>query len=358
MSEAVAERHVSELADERRWRIGPTAGLVIAAVAVIGLGAGLNYISGGKEKLPGSSQGALRVGATGDFVDPPKAAPAPSAPAAEPQPVPHSVIPTIIPNVAVPHNAAAGNGQQKHRELMLNASGFSGGPSQSASAQPPQMPVGADTMAQTELGSRLRSTQVSATKATVVSDLSRTIMPGTRVHCILENAIDTTQPGSVTCRVKDPVLSWDQTVIMMEPGTEIVGEYQAVSNGQERIFAVGANAYTPRGVVIPLGDPFTDSLGRSGFLGTLDDKTWPRIKSALILDLASAAFGAAQAAASHGGGNTFLNFNAGGTENAINQVLRDSYVRDVVRLNQGSEVSLVILHPVFAQDAYTLEMRR
>ena len=200
-------------------------------------------------------------------------------------------------------------------------------------------------------------------KATVVKDLSRTLRPGTRIPCTLQNAIDTTTgDGAITCVVSQNVMSWDGTVALMPAGTLISGTYKPLQNGRHRIFALAAYATGDDGLVVPLGDPIADAEGRMGTDGETVSNFWPRMKTALVLDLAqnlmSAIPSVAQGLAQHGNSNQYFNFSTGGMDQAITESLRrDSEIPDILKKNQGETISLLVTSPVFFQDAIRLRMR-
>ena len=69
------------------------------------------------------------------------------------------------------------------------------------------------------------------------------------------------------CTLPGDVLS-PSGAVLMEKGTQVMGNYDShVSQGQKRLLTVAATAYTPNGVVVPLGGPFSDAIGRAGLDG-------------------------------------------------------------------------------------------
>jgi type IV secretion system protein VirB10 len=113
--------------------------------------------------------------------------------------------------------------------------------------------------------------------------------------------------------------------------------------------AVAGAAWRSDGLVVPLGDPITDDLGRAGIPGVYDNsRMWKGIGTALLFDAATAAVQLPQAALlSRTGGNTYLNFNA--TQNAVQAALSQLVTQPpIIFKNQGEEIGILITKPVHA----------
>ena len=92
--------------------------------------------------------------------------------------------------------------------------------------------------------------------------------------------------GFVSCVVMRDVMSDSGNVVLMEKGTQVVGEYRGnVRRGSKRMFVLWTRAKTPTGVIAALASPATDALGRAGFDGDLDTHFWERFGSALLLSI-------------------------------------------------------------------------
>ena len=191
--------------------------------------------------------------------------------------------------------------------------------------------------------------EMQGAEAGVVTDLSHTIKPTTRALCTLDQAIDSQHEGPLVCHLDNDVLAWDNNPVPLLPkGTPVLGSYQTLSVGQGRLMAISANAFRSDGVVVPLGAPFTDDLGRMGIPGHVDTRFWERFGNALIMDAAFAAINLPQAAlTSRQPGTTNLNFNFGTTEGVLSQVLSSTVnLPPILRKNQGEQVMLLITQPI------------
>ncbi len=76
---------------------------------------------------------------------------------------------------------------------------------------------------------------------------------GTSIPCVLETALSSDQPGFTSCVINRDVLSDNGRVVLMEKGTQVVGEYRGgLRRGQKRLFVLWNRAKTPTGVIITL----------------------------------------------------------------------------------------------------------
>ncbi|MDT0447461.1 TrbI/VirB10 family protein, partial [Streptomyces johnsoniae] len=90
----------------------------------------------------------------------------------------------------------------------------------------------------------------------------------------------------VSCTVERDVMSDSGAVVLMEKGTQVVGEYRGnVRRGSKRMFVLWNRARTPTGVIVQLASPATDALGRGGFDGEIDTHFFERFGGALLLSI-------------------------------------------------------------------------
>ncbi|WP_413154781.1 type IV secretion system protein VirB10 [Bartonella sp. cb54] len=132
----------------------------------------------------------------------------------------------------------------------------------------------------------LKPTTPEGVRASILSNRNYIIAMGASIPCILETAISSDQQGFVSCIVSRDILSDNGRVILLDKGTQIVGEYRAgLKKGQNRLFILWNRAKTPSGVIITLASPATDALGRSGVDGDVDNHWFERIGSAVFLSI-------------------------------------------------------------------------
>ncbi|WP_336294541.1 type IV secretion system protein VirB10 [Bartonella sp. CB169] len=132
----------------------------------------------------------------------------------------------------------------------------------------------------------LKPTTLDKVNASTLGNRNYIIAMGTPIPCILETAINSDQQGFTSCIISRDILSDNGRVVLLDKGTQIVGEYRAgLKKGQKRLFVLWNRAKTPNGIVITLSSPATDSLGRSGIDGEVDNHWLERIGSVLFVSI-------------------------------------------------------------------------
>ena len=132
----------------------------------------------------------------------------------------------------------------------------------------------------------LAPTVLAGSKAGHLGNRNFIVAMGTSIPCALETALSSDQPGFTSCVITRDVLSDNGRVVLMEKGTQVVGEYHGgLRRGQSRLFVLWSRAKTPTGVIVTLASPATDAIGRAGFDGYVDTHWWERFGSALLLSV-------------------------------------------------------------------------
>jgi type IV secretion system protein VirB10 len=183
-----------------------------------------------------------------------------------------------------------------------------------------------------------------------LTDPSSTVVQGTIISAVLETAIDTQLPGSVRAQVMLPVYSFDGTRVLMPPGTLLIGAFNNdVDIAQKRVLIAWNRAITPDGDSIALGSIGTDTLGRSGTLGNVDNRYMTKFGAATLISAITAAPALLAAQVGNGGtSGTTINVGGGGQFGASmgqgvsqqSSKMLEKYLSlpPVIRIPQGEEI--------------------
>ena len=217
-------------------------------------------------------------------------------------------------------------------------------------------PASLEGQSESELSSKLHATILEGSKATILRHPQFTVTMGTLIPCTLLTAMDSSAPGIVTCITQQDTLGTTGSVVLLERGTKMVGEYSShMTQGQSRMFVLWNRAETPKHVIITLGSPGADALGRAGFDGWIDNHFWQRFGGALMLTFIDGAFSVATSLASKEG-STSLNF--GTTSSAVDEALRNTInIPPTMHKNQGETVSVMTARDLDFSSVYALTMR-
>lgn len=157
------------------------------------------------------------------------------------------------------------------------------------------------------LGEQLKPTEIRATSATRYRNLDLMLLAGTTISCGQQTYIVSTNPGQATCVVSKDVYSANGTTLLIERGSQVLGErQQPLQLGQEIMPVLWTRIVTPppHNVVIDINSLATDALGASGLPAYVDTHFRERFGAAIMLSLISDAGQAAVNAANHSGENT------------------------------------------------------
>lgn len=206
------------------------------------------------------------------------------------------------------------------------------------------------------LAGDLQATKLEAARATVLANPHLTITQGTIIPCVLETAMDSSQPGMVRCTVTDDIYATTGAVVLLEKGTRIVGQYRGgLQRGTQRLFVIWTRAETPNGVIVTLDSAGTDGLGRTGFEGDIDTQFWTRFGGTMLLSVIDDALAAAVASSSNA--DTLENTTNGASSLAQTELQSTINVPIVLRKNQGEEVAVMVARDLDFSDVYRLKPR-
>ncbi|PHR20266.1 MAG: type IV secretion system protein VirB10 [Sphingopyxis sp.] len=206
----------------------------------------------------------------------------------------------------------------------------------------------------TNLDTLRRASVIGQAQARPLPDRNFLITAGSFIPCVLQTAMDSSQPGYVSCIVPRNVYSDNGRVVLLEKGTKIFGEYQGgLNRGQYRLFVLWTRAVTPRGIAIDVGSPATDALGRGGVDGKVENFFWKRFGTALLFSLVEdAATVGAEAVGNNGSNTTRVPSDAASTI-----LQQNGDIKPVLRKNQGEDVGITVAQDFDFSTVYGLALK-
>ncbi len=206
----------------------------------------------------------------------------------------------------------------------------------------------------TNLDNLRQASVIGQAQARSLPDRNFLITAGSFIPCVLQSAMDSSQPGYVSCIVPRNVYSDNGRVVLMEKGTKIVGEYQGgLDRGQYRLFVLWTRAVTPRGIAIDVASPATDALGRGGMDGRVNNFFWQRFGTALLFSLVEdAATVGAEAV-----GNSASNTTRVPSDAASTILQQNGQIKPVLRKNQGEDVGITVAQDFDFSTVYGLSLK-
>lgn len=370
------ERTVSEVAGDRRTLVTRTQGAVLIGFAGVGLAVFLGLRSPPERGPDANEQAradALRVAQRGIF-EPARIPPPPPPPEPRVLPAALTMPPPLLPRDVAPPNLGPALGApgpqaadplaaaRRAPVMAFGGSGQSGG----GAASPARLAGGGGGGGSgglggpeegNELAARLQPTRLEGVRANVLRNRPLLVTMGTVIPCVLETAIDSTLPGFATCTLPRDVLGSTGTVVLMEKGTRIVGEFRGgMRQGQRRLFVLWTRAETPTGVVVNLNSPATDALGRAGFDGDVDTRFWDRFGGALLLSLVDAGVTVAGDVAGDEADRYGRSAASAGRGAAAEAVRNTVNIPPVLRKNQGEQVAIFVARDLDFSSVYTVDL--
>ncbi|MFX1689758.1 type IV secretion system protein VirB10 [Paraburkholderia sp. A2RI-6] len=207
------------------------------------------------------------------------------------------------------------------------------------------------------LDSKLQPSKLETVKAELMPSRDYLLIAGTTIPCVQGAEIVTDYPGMTTCHVAKDVYSANGKVLLVERGSEVVGEQrQALMQGQGRIFVIWTRLTTPDGVKVQLDSPAADALGGSGLPAYVDNHFWTRFGGAMMVSLISDAGQALSTLAANSGGSgiQFNNTTNAGGEVAAEALRNTINVPPTAYSMYGSMTTIFVARDVDFSDVYEL----
>ncbi|MET1756503.1 type IV secretion system protein VirB10 [Novosphingobium sp. RD2P27] len=236
-------------------------------------------------------------------------------------------------------------------------SGITGGGAQGSALGAPAMSQGDDSRpggGRTTLDNLRNTSEITRVSGRSIGNRDMLILAGTFIPCVLQTAMDSSQPGYASCVIPRDVYSDNGRVVLLEKGTRVLGEYQAgISRGRYRLFVMWNRAVTPRGVAVDVGSPASDALGRAGIAGGVENYFWERFGAALLFSALDDGMDVLADSVTNADETTRAPSRASET------ILRDTtQIQPVLKVNQGAEVGIMVARDFDFSDIYGLQMRR
>ena len=274
----------------------------------------------------------------------------PELPPPEPRqgPIPHELPPPVPAtpekHVETPEELAA------KRRLSAPLSGSGGGSASAARAEREGTDRGKG-------GLDLSVTKTTTAFARRLADLTFILPKGSYLNCILDTAIQSDQAGLVACTLPEDVYGADGTVVLLDRGSQVLGEYRSatLTYGKRRIFVVWDRVRTPTGVIVDIASPGTGPLGQAGLGGQIDNHYWERVGIPVLMSAVS--FGA-ESYTREALTPDQSNFIQQTTDNSLSGVLGElAKIKPTLHKRQGDPISIIVCRDIDLSPVYELRRR-
>lgn len=197
-----------------------------------------------------------------------------------------------------------------------------------------------------------------ATRAYMLPDPTLMMTRGQVIPCTVLPAMDTTLTGTVTCITGEDATGADNKASLMDRGTICTGKQGGgITHGQRRVGIIWDRCRTPQQVLVPLDAGATDSLGRPGVPGRVDNHFWERFGGAIALSLITDIGPYLIATQQGGSNNTTVSFpTMSGPKEVISEVLKSTVdIPPTIYGPQGASVLIYLNGDIDFRDVYQLE---
>ncbi len=264
---------------------------------------------------------------------------------------------SLLGGPAMPVSMGADTGSSPPASIgyMGGASGPSIGVTSVGLAAPP----GPAASGAGPIGGLLTPSDTPKVQAGLLGDRNLILPKGRTIDCALTVRVINEVAGMATCVLNSDVYSDNGRVVLLERGSEAVGEYAAtMAQGQRRLFLLWTRVKTPTGVVINLNSPAADALGTSGLVGYVDNHWWDRLGAAFLLSLVQDGIGLATATQAGGGGGQSLGIyqHSATTGNRMAELILQSTIniKPTLYKNQGDRGTIFVARDLDFSTVYEL----
>ena len=264
---------------------------------------------------------------------------------------------SLLGGPAMPVSTVADSGSSTPQSIgyMGGPSGPSIGVTSVGLAAPP----GPSASGAGPIGGLLTPSDTPKVQAGLLGDRNLILPKGRTIDCALTVRVINEVAGMATCVLNSDVYSDNGRVVLLERGSEAVGEYAAtMAQGQRRLFLLWTRVKTPTGVVINLNSPAADALGTSGLVGVVDNHWWDRLGAAFLLSLVQDGIGLATATQAGGGGGQSLGIyqHSATTGNRMAELILQSTIniKPTLYKNQGGRGTIFVARDLDFSTVYEL----
>lgn len=357
------ESQINSVAEPQGSNAAKKGLLMIFLLFMILLFAFMGYRALLKSKKTEAVQQATEVADTKvtvpNFQLPVEAPAPPDAMASEPMPVP---LATTQPMTSDGTPEITPHQRRLQSSLMIGANSSTGG-GETAANTTAAPPPPADSSGASPLAGMLQSVTTANSSADILRNRNLLLAKGTFIRCNMSTRMETQVAGMATCVIPRDIYSDNGTVLLLERGSTVEGEYQqTASQGQSRIFVLWTRIRTPKGVAINLNSPAADPLGGSGVGGYVDNHWWARFGNALLFSLiqdgVATGFNSINNNKSGWGSseNTIVYDNSqSATDEIIKEILKTTAnIPPTVYKNQGDSVGIFVARDLDFSNVYQL----
>jgi type IV secretion system protein VirB10 len=206
-------------------------------------------------------------------------------------------------------------------------------------------------------GLDLSVTKTSTAFARRLSDLTFVLPKGSYLNCILDTAIQSDQAGLVGCTLPEDVYGADGTVVLLDRGSQVLGEYRSatLTYGKRRIFVVWDRVRTPEGVVVDIASPGIGPLGQAGLGGRIDNHYWERVGIPVLMSAVSFGVESYTREALTPDESNYLQQT---TDNGLSGVLGElARIKPTLHKSQGDPISIIVSRDLDLSPVYELRRR-